>query len=109
MSAAKHTPGPWKIVAGNAHRKFNRLSIRPVNPAVKGMAMPLASAGSRYIVDGIDHAEANARLIAAAPCLLESLQALVALQDSVDPEGLFRGIEGVKARAAIAKATGGAA
>jgi hypothetical protein len=48
----------------------------------------------------------DARLIAAAPELLEALQAIIALDDKVDPEGFFRGIESIKARAAIAKATG---
>ncbi len=49
--------------------------------------------------------EANARLMAAAPELLSALQAIVARQDAVDPEGLFRGLDDIKARAAIAKAT----
>ena len=38
--------------------------------------------------------------------LLEALQALIALQDKVDPEGLFCSLEWLQARAAIAAAKG---
>lgn len=47
----------------------------------------------------------DAALIAAAPDLLEALQGLIALADKVDPEGLFRGLEDIRARKAVAKAT----
>ncbi len=36
--------------------------------------------------------------------LLEALKALVALRDEVDPEGLFDGLESIRAKAVIAKA-----
>jgi len=77
-----------------------------------------------FPVDGARIAEANANLIAEAfnvatetgltprqladqrAELLDALRALIARKDSVDPEGLFDGLEDINARAAIAKATG---
>lgn len=62
-----------------------------------------------------DEKEANARLIAAAPDLLEALQAFVSPWDGDSVEeiesqsGLATSVRIEQARAAIAKATGGAA
>ena len=67
--SAQHTPGPWKVKAHStavlAGRKqicsnVNAASVLPVN-----------------IVEDHKIAEANARLIAAAPCLLKALQKFV--------------------------------
>lgn len=72
MSASKHTPGPWKIVKS----KFGDLSIK-------------------------SEVEANARLIAAAPELLEACKRAF---DQTDKDA--RPADWEMLRAAIAKATG---
>lgn len=69
MSAAKHTPGPWELDdLGNV-----------CSQAVHNIALVFASS-TRESWSGSDfdtqaHCEANARLIAAAPDLLEALKA----------------------------------
>jgi hypothetical protein len=88
--STQHTPGPWKL--RHVPERFD---------------------GSTYCVDWSDdqeevaeivHGEANARLIAAAPDLLEALQACFEY-------GAMTGDDWVadRAEAAIAKATGEAA
>lgn len=80
---SKHTPGPWSV--GNGSR-------------VTGFTVKIAT--DELLVGGRGlTSEANARLIAAAPELLEALQRLV---DVVDPESTGWN----EAVAAIAKATG---
>jgi len=89
MSAAKHTPGPWKREAKTGRNRFRITDARGHQVADT----------NTYNED----AEANADVIAAAPELLEALQELVdGMTDVEDSEScvLFR------ARAAIAKATG---
>jgi hypothetical protein len=83
-----HTPGPWRIVnAGSAVFAHDGVMTASVYPADLWKK---------------DEMLANARLIAAAPELLEELKDLVAF---FDPNGPLA--ENVKsARAAIAKATG---
>ena len=99
----QHTPGPWRVVmsAGNVDSRVNAYQIkygRPGNPLC--------------IVDGLGNSalnnEANARLISAAPALLNVLQEIVATIDfergtpeTEDAERLL-----IATRAAIAKATG---
>jgi hypothetical protein len=96
--STQHTPGPWKIVSGNANGKFLAASIRPVISPFKGWVLPIAS------VRNVDESfgQANARLIAAAPDLLE---ALIALHTQTNSTELAKAHD--KARAAIAKANGG--
>jgi hypothetical protein len=100
----QHTPGPWKIVTGNLNREFNETSIRPVKSPIKGIILPIASV--RYP----DHAFglANARLIAAAPDLLEALQLcegnIASLLWSTHPKVYSMWLDVV--RAAIDKAIG---
>lgn len=85
MSAAKHTPGPWRV---DAH-----MNVMYRDGLV---AFPCISGGFPQ--------EANARLIAAAPELLEALIGLMELESRgrIMPIGK----EWDAARAAIAKATG---
>ena len=97
MSANIHTPGPWahgqqgcesgwiEITAAD-----DRNPVACATPAKPGTAEERRDAETR----------ANARLIAAAPELLEALQELLA-----SVEGVPCGPE-AKCRAAIAKATG---
>ncbi len=84
----KHTPGPWQIESGGA-RLINTQAH--VISASDGLGPVAYSTGS------------NARLIAAAPDLLEALQRMVAAWGSGFDEGDSPSLD--KARAAIAKAT----
>lgn len=104
-SEFKHTPGPWHTGEGQA----NRIVYAP-----NGYAICDTKVFHCYSTTHED--KANARLIAAAPDLLEALEAIQAYADVAlaKPE-LFGGIEAVRnlrgpafddARAAIAKATG---
>lgn len=88
MSAHKHTPGPW-CVEGVGIRALVRAGTSGVIVAV------------RHRLSAQEN-EANARLIAAAPELLEALENI--LSNCLDSDGLSRAYE--NARAAIAKATG---
>ena len=104
MSA--HTPGPWGLA------QYAKGAALPI-PFIEHKTIAVFSDGARqgdvaYMQHGLwgdDQALANARLIAAAPELLEALQAVQAFvhgqADAVEPFGLVR--------AAIAKATGEAA
>lgn len=101
---AKHTPGPWV-----AHGYPN--GSRQIGPAEPfGVVCEVWSAIGTDSADAIAQADANERLIAAAPDLLAALQRL----DRID-RGLDAWHEDARAeawqqgRAAIAKATGGAA
>ena len=91
---AKHTPGPWRADAWNFH---SRTTVR---------------AGDETIAECHGHGrdrhqcEADARVIAAAPDLLEALEDALDLIESISP---VEGDTVRKARAAIAAATGEAA
>lgn len=100
--SAKHTPGPWLQWADT------NIIIRLHSGAPRSEDLRICevSTNTRH-----DEGAANARLIAAAPELLEALQKLIMCWQSVcnghgwDPEHV---IEATEARAAIAKATGSA-
>ena len=85
MSAFKGTPGPWACHDG-IETYAHRVSSHRLSPAVCDV-----------------YRSADARLIAAAPELLEALQTMVRVSD----EGRRPRAARNKARAAIAKATGG--
>jgi len=100
--AAKHTPGPWAV--GNA-RKHSRWIDAPEWDRLAKVITRMDGA-DKECDDGL----ANARLIAAAPELLDALQALRGA--CVDEGWLLKSKYWLvldKARAAIAKATGEAA
>lgn len=89
---AKATPGPYEMDA------------RPIPPAIEGAVHVYAPHGPDKmrliaVVTG-DNAEANARLLAAAPDLLAALEAFVDCAPNI-PEPLLSG-----ARAAILAARG---
>jgi hypothetical protein len=88
MSETKHTPGPWHTAGDQG------VQIRSQRDQI---AKVWTMRGNEW--------KANARLIAAAPELLEALKDMIVLQagTSSDPVETLR-----KARAAIAKATTGA-
>lgn len=87
---AQHTPGPWEWL--------------PATEDTDDAVVAITS----FVMQGAITSAANARLIAAAPDLLEACAAIVAWCDKNPPSGdALYCIQ--QARAAIAKATGGAA
>ena len=90
-----HTPGPWEV----------RPSSNPKNGT---LWRDVVSTGCEYSPSYVGEAlEADARLIAAAPELLEALDELLAELDSREPpQGcIYRDTGGMElARSAIAKA-----
>lgn len=96
----KHTPGPWRYEAGRDGRPPYVIRRTEGGFVVVGMTA--------------DRQEADARLIAAAPELLEALQKLLDLQVAKkELEYLDKGIgtktpnaAWLEARAAVAKARG---
>ena len=100
---SKHSPGPWTI--GKVSHAEQHVDIDSLNhdPFVgcdewRAMARTYGTEGEEEI--GSIVMLANARLIAAAPELLEALKVLVE-NGGIGPEQMFH-----DARAAIAKATG---
>ena len=102
MTKAKHTPGPWMLTEGNRFDKEMVITTQYRLDASIGCICEMDVYFTGLI--GIEQ-EANARLIAAAPELLEALQNMLGLTEASDYMGA-REIE-QQARAAIAKATGG--
>ena len=94
---SKHTPGPWKVVPSlneivNADHGLLRYDIR----------------ADYTLIGALYENEADARLIAAAPDLLEVAQAIVdALTADPSLHGLLLSGISLRAQTAIAKATGG--
>lgn len=76
-----HTPGPWKIVYGG-FRHDDGFAIGSDSAAASRVKV-VAECWPCTIVDQghRDELLANAKLIAAAPCLLESLRNLVGLAE----------------------------
>lgn len=118
---SKHTAGPWMADADDmAQGADDIFTVSIWAPGTVGerphigsvSAFSLASEtldGTEYVtadapsVNKLEEAKANARLIAAAPELLEALQSVIWAEDS-QPDHLEDAIR--HARAAIAKATG---
>lgn len=103
MSAAKHTPGPWKAVIGAYGDWF-------IN-ANDGSAWIAKTVPVRDLMTklAIFETEPDARLIAAAPDLLAALEAMSTSFHDVEYMGGpddHKTIAANMARAAIAKATG---
>lgn len=87
---AKHTPGPWEVwdaVEGNIAKLH--VGIKTPSGSVRLASLP----DRRASAIGEDHA--NARLIAAAPELLEALEQCVKYLNDIKPLGL--GNEGAQA------------
>ena len=97
---AQHTPGPWELrpddMGGLSSLVFPAKQPHPV-------------AGVTGYYSGNGERLANARLIAAAPELLEALQRLSAQCERLRLPGETESDAERTARAVIAKATGGAA
>ena len=95
MTDTQHTPGPWTV----AEDDINGQAI------VRGEHSEIATCWHHCLGSLEIQMRANARLIAAAPDLLEACQTLATLRDTDD--WIATGRLAVKqARDAIAKATG---
>jgi hypothetical protein len=97
----KHTPGPWTADKLQDRDTFNIFA----NGFVSAMCQVSRMENSTRSTSGNEVA-ANARLIAAAPDLLEALREIAELADKVDSWQSFPYEPIQKAYAAIAKATG---
>ncbi len=93
---SKHTPGPWKSVPTAAHTHWADI----VDERGYVVAQSQNLYGSEVAID-------TARLIAAAPDLLAACKALLAAYDAAEAAGHGTILKDT-ARAAIAKAEGGA-
>lgn len=101
---SKHTPGPWAVDA-DAYPIFI-YSESETWPLIDELGNEEGCKGA-FIANTGDN-KANARLIAAAPELLEALQAIVKSLVDQDDEGMIEHAQQmIDARVAIAKATGG--
>jgi hypothetical protein len=104
MSESKHTPGPWRV--DESGKTVSSDAVTDI--AILNMANPRYGWGGSD-VSGASYRAANARLIAAAPELLESLILMVRTHDE-PAESMLQEMREQKwleqARAAIAKATG---
>lgn len=107
MKDSNHTPGPW-IATGSAIEDVDITEIRTVDERLLAEVLPYDT------LDGMAEMDANARLIAAAPELLEAAQAVREELDRYgfinnsqdnDPDGHESPAIG-KLLAAIDKATG---
>ena len=93
---SKHTPGPW--TANKPTRDNGRAEIHA------GCMLVAQAFNWMLDAEGDEQCWADARLIAAAPDLLEALKEIVDAADGAGWEQLDPSFK--KARAAIAKATG---
>ena len=98
MTQFKGTPGPWRV----SEKRGDLIDIRHENNEPGAMSLNLAQVVARQ--SWLREAEANARLIAAAPELLEALRDLLIRTSELDEYG--EDCTFAKARAAINKATG---
>ena len=112
---AEHTPGPWIVSYEKTAESvraphldaahLNREEFGRVWGECGGQGFICMLNGGDFGYNDHPGAEANARLIAAAPELLESCKELLArCEQYLDP--MIYGGEMTKARAAITKATG---
>lgn len=97
------TPGPWQalLLEGPYKWPFRVIQILTQEDVA---IMSTGSDVDRY------EASANARLIAAAPCLLAACQRMLAMYDAALATGtgqMWKGADVDALRAAVAKATGG--
>lgn len=102
--SAKHTPGPWGV-----RDHWSDEGCFEVYPTHDGNRPPfgdwpeIVEVGATYE----DEAEANARLIAAAPDMLAALLLATKAFDTISVSNGATRDAAAAARAAIAKATGG--
>lgn len=111
QSMSKHTPGPWRF---NKRDEMDVAIWGSDGFTICGDVYVIADVSFPEKNDAYGHEEANARLIAAAPDLLEALEAAIehglVPKSSASEGGAMRHVSQVKCadqiRAAIAKAKG---
>lgn len=96
-----HTKGPWTI--GRNRAGYRDIDALDAEYPWQGLARVVVEMEGVSGYDDFPEGEANARLIAAAPDLLEALEMVMAEREGGSPV-LFSTSD--KARAAIAKAKG---
>lgn len=98
---AQHTPGPWDVYDGPNDKK--ELTVNYIDKS--GQIIMVADCNSAYAPP--KERDANARLIAAAPELLEACKAFLDMEIEIDME-YHKAFKVVidKVTAAIAKAEG---
>jgi hypothetical protein len=104
--SAKHTPGPWEVVEDDFDEALH------ITCEARAGMIPICKVDVGYDGPIEDEQHANASLITAAPDLLEALESvteLIELLVLVGDEKPENGSPCQLARAAIAKAKGGAA
>lgn len=108
MSESKHTPGPWIFepteVGGGPWPHYGLINGRDGGPVPIHIVLD-----PKLDVEDDYEAQANARLVAAAPELLEALQAIIQRENDFNRWGqgtLIGDSVADNARRAIAKATG---
>lgn len=89
----KHTPGPWRALFSSTH---NVWEVRGPKHKEDGSSLLIAEIGQ------VNDVKDNARLIAAAPCMLKTLKHLVEMHET----HRLTPLAFAHARAAIAKAEG---
>ncbi len=100
--STKHTPGPWEVMD----------SFYPSIKEVFGASFKISCVmwATDLTEEDYQKRRADLRLIAAAPELLEAVKALIEGYENTEHTGLMDmqvcGSDIIKARAAIAKATG---
>lgn len=100
MSGAKHTPGPWATDEADHTEPYQDITIRAGRRSICRVWIDDAP-----VHDYNNEQRVNARLIAAAPELLEALKRLTTAIDHATELHRFSTLWD-DARAAIAKATG---
>ena len=82
MSETKHTPGPWEFDSGKDGGSRYQIINGQLPKGINGdFGYPVADTMNRHHCIAPEEDEANARLIAAAPELLEALRQMVLLFD----------------------------
>jgi hypothetical protein len=99
MSRSKHTPGPWKIATDKDGNLIHGVVTNETH---------IASVGGDYQTDELR--QANTRLIAAAPDMLEALERIAHIEANRIGVSTWKDLASESidiARAAVAKAKGG--
>lgn len=117
MSKTKHTPGPWKFITMEFGELVNGVGKVWTECAIEfgegGPGTIIAECFGRSDENTFHDAVANARLIAAAPEMLEALQVAQAELEQCEPPDEYPEQQASYAqimaqiKSAIAKATGG--
>ena len=100
MNKQTHTPGPWHV-----EHPFQEEGVYVSTKSTALVAKLYEPDKYAWHGDRVESIEANARLIASAPELLEALLALYHVSADL-PDGKAYAEAAEQARAAIAKATG---